>query len=88
MQRLPPNLNDYVKDLENQINWLMPTAMDIFKREKARNNLILNTVDEFWVVQNFVKLLDSFVSGYWIDFITSNKDDSEDPIQQAALAKT
>jgi len=67
---------------------MMPTAMEIFKREKARNNLILNTVDEFWVVQNFVKLLDSFTAGYWIDFITSNKDDSEDPIQQAALAKT
>lgn len=80
LQRLPPNLADYVKDLENQINWLMPSALNIFRREKERRNLILDSVDEFWVVQNFVKLLDSFVSGYWIDFITSNKDDYEDPV--------
>jgi hypothetical protein len=66
----------------------MPTAMEIFRREKARQNLILDSIDEFWVVQNFVKILDSFVSGYWVDFITSNKDDYEDPVQQAALAKT
>jgi hypothetical protein len=59
----------------------MPTAMEIFRREKARQNLILDSIDEFWVVQNFVKILDSFVSGYWIDFITSNKDDYEDPVQ-------
>ena len=88
MQRLPPNLADYVKDLENQINWLMPTCLEIFNREKTRRNLILNDVDEFWIVQNLVRLLDAFTFGYWIDFINSNKDDSDDPLQQAALQKT
>jgi hypothetical protein len=63
----------------------MPTCLEIFNREKTRRNLILNDVDEFWIVQNLVRLLDAFTFGYWIDFINSNKDDSDDPLQQAAL---
>lgn len=30
LQRLPPNMADVVKDIENQTNWLMPECIRIF----------------------------------------------------------
>lgn len=26
-------------------------------------------IDEYWVVQSFIKVFDSFLQSYWIDFI-------------------
>jgi len=47
----------------------------------------VNNVDENWLIQSFVKLLDSFLTSYWIDHIKGNVSDFEDAPQQAALKK-
>ena len=66
----------------------MPDALEIFRREQAKGNLLYNYVDEFWVVQNYVKLLDSFFNAMWIEFIKNNMTNPDDPNSQAALTKT
>lgn len=69
MGRLPPNLSEAIKDIENQTNWLMVECLRIFDNEKHKGKLLLPGIDYHWVVQNYVKLLDSFFSGYWNDFV-------------------
>ena len=51
----------------------MPEALDIYRREKLNNRLLFNC-DEFWITQNYVKLLDSFFNAMWIEFIKNNMD--------------
>jgi len=79
--RLPPNLSESIKDIENQTNYLMPEALDVFNNEKKRGNLLLSGIDEHWLVQNYVKLLDSFFQGYWIEFIRGQLQNSDEPSQ-------
>ena len=67
--RLPPNLQESVRDIENQTNWLMVECLRVFDNERHRGELLLPGVDHHWIVQNYVKLLDTFFSGYWNDFI-------------------
>lgn len=50
----------------------MPEALRIFDNEKHRNNLLLPDADHHWLIQNYVKLLDCFFSGYWNDFVKTN----------------
>ena len=76
--RLPPNLSESLKDMESQANYLFPDALQVFEHEKARGNLLLNDVDEHWLVQNFIMMLDSFLHGYWIEFINNNLLETED----------
>jgi hypothetical protein len=72
LARLPPNLVDSMRDIENQTNFLMTECLRIFDNEAHRGTLLMPGVDHHWVVQNFVKLLDSFFSGYWNEFIKNN----------------
>lgn len=65
----------------------MPEALDIYRREKLNNRLLFNC-DEFWITQNYVKLLDSFFNAMWIEFIKNNMSNPDDPNSQSALAKT
>ena len=88
LMQLPPNVSEYIKDMETQANWLFVDALKIFEHEKAKKNLILNDVDEHWIVNNFIMMLDSFLHGYWIEFINNNLLESEDGSQQIQLAKT
>lgn len=81
LKQLPPNLNESLKDMELQANWLFVDALQVFNHEKARNNLLLNEVDEHWIVHNFIMMLDSYLHGYWIEFINNNLLESEDGSQ-------
>ena len=74
----PPNVSEILKDLETQANWLFVDALQVFEHEKSRKNLLLNDVDEHWIVRNFIQMLDSFLQGYWIEFINNNLLESED----------
>jgi len=44
-------------------------------------------IDYHWLIQNYVKLLDSFFSGYWNDFIKQNASASEDGTPNPLLLK-
>lgn len=82
LKQLPPNLSESLKDMELQANWLFVDALQVFNHEKSRNNLLLNDVDEHWIVHNFIMMLDSYLHGYWIEFINNNLLESEDGSQQ------
>ena len=69
LQRLSPNLEQVIRDIENQTNWLMPMCLQIFEEERRRGTLLLSKVDVHWLISNYVQLLDSFFGGYWNDFI-------------------
>lgn len=47
----------------------MVECLRIFDNEKHRGALLLPQVDYHWIMQNYIKLLDTFFSGYWNDFI-------------------
>ena len=85
--RLPPNLSEAVKDIENQTNYLMPECLRIFDNEEYRDNLLMPGIDHHWIMQNYVKMLDTFFSGYWIELIKNNIS-GEDAGTQATLMKT
>jgi len=76
--RLPPNLAENVKEIEIQVNQLMPACFHVMREEKQAGRLLFDTMDEFWLTSSFIKIFDSFVQGYWIDFINQNKSDWED----------
>lgn len=78
LNRLPPNLTDNIKEIESQVNWLLPTCFTLFEEEKLAGNLLMPAVDEFWLIQTFIKVLDSFLVSYWLDYIQGNKSDFED----------
>lgn len=44
-------------------------------------------IDYHWLIQNYVKLLDSFFSGYWNDFIKQNVTAAEDGTPNPLLLK-
>ena len=48
------------------------------KEEKQAGRLLFDAMDEYWLTTSFIKIFDSFVQGYWIDFINQNKSDWED----------
>ena len=48
--RLPPNLNESIKDIENQTNWLMTECLRIFDNERHKGTLLLPGIDYHWVV--------------------------------------
>ena len=85
--RLPPNLQESIKDIENQTNWLMVECLRIFDNEKHRDALLLPGVDYHWLMQNYIKLLDTFFSGYWHDFIKQNTGGQEDGQPNPILTK-
>ena len=87
LQRLPPNLEQVVRDIENQTNWLMPECIRIFNNEKARGTLMLPRVDLHWIVTNYVTLLDSFFGGYWNDYVKQNVQPMEDGSANPNLLK-
>ena len=87
LMRLPPNLHDIMRDIENQTNWLMVECLRVFDNEKQKGRLLLPGADHHWIVQNYVKLLDSFFSGYWVDFIKQNSLMQEDGTPNPALLK-
>ena len=70
--RLPPNLQEAVKDIENQTNYLMPECLRIFENEKYRGDLLMPNIDQHWIINNYIHLLDTFLGGYWIELIKSN----------------
>ena len=41
LQRLSPNLEQVIRDIENQTNWLMPMCLQIFEEERRRGTLLL-----------------------------------------------
>lgn len=87
LSRLSPNLTEYLKDIEAQANWLIPSCFELVNEEKIRGTLLVSYVDENWLIQSFIKLLDSFLNSYWIYHIKANVSDFEDTPQQAALKK-
>jgi hypothetical protein len=50
----PPNLSEILKDMETQANWLFVDALQVFEHERLKKNLLLNNVDEHWIVRNFI----------------------------------
>jgi len=50
----------------------MSECLRVFDNEKHRGALLMPGVDHHWIVQNYVKLLDSFFGGYWNEFVKSN----------------
>jgi hypothetical protein len=67
-----------VVEMEAQANWLIPTCFQVLEEEKQQQRLLVVECDEYWLVQNLIKTLDSFMQPYWIDFINGNKADFED----------
>ena len=82
--RLPPNLQEAVKDIENQTNFLMPECLRVFDNEDYRGDLLIPGIDHHWIIQNYVKMLDTFFRGYWIELIKNNAS-GVDAASQAAL---
>ena len=66
----------------------MSDALDLFYKERESDSLLIKNVDEHWLVQNYVQLLDSFLSQMWIEFIKNQVANPEDPASQGHLAKT
>ena len=81
-------MSQSLNDIEAQTNYLMSEALDLFYKEKEADNLLIKTVDEHWIVQNYVQLLDSFLGQMWIEFIKNQVANPEDPQSQGHLAKT
>ena len=65
----------------------MVECLRVFDNEKHRGELLLPHVDHHWIVQNYVKLLDTFFSGYWNDFIKQNIHKGEDGLPNQSLLK-
>ena len=65
----------------------MPECLRIFNNEKIRGTLLLPQVDLHWIVKNYVKLLDTFFSGYWNDFVKQNVQPMDDGSVNPALFK-
>ena len=59
----------------------MPSCLRVLNEEKQRGTLLVANCDEYWATQNFIKLFDSYIQSYWIDFISGNKSDWEDAPQ-------
>jgi hypothetical protein len=74
--KLPANVKDYLSEIEAKINCLMPLCVAQCPSH-----------DPVWLVQTFIKHMDSFFQLYWFDYIQSNETDFEDPPQQQALKK-
>lgn len=85
LNRLPPNLQENVKEIEDKANYLLPFCFQVFNEEKQKGTLVLQHLDEFWIIQSFIKIFDAFMQPYWVDFINGNKADFEEPPQQNAL---
>lgn len=56
----------------------MTECLRVFDNEKRRDALVMPGVDHHWLVQNYVRLLDSFFNGYWNEFVKNNAQPSED----------
>ena len=65
----------------------MPECLRIFDRESYKGNILMPGVDHHWLVQNFVRLLDSFLQGYWNEFIKNNMHTGEDGVVSKELLK-
>ncbi len=50
LSRLSPNLTEYLKDIEGQANWLIPTCFEMLNEEKIRGTLLVAYVDENWLI--------------------------------------
>lgn len=68
LRGLPASLAEYVADLEWVANYFMVDAVGIYEDEAAAGTLGFPRADLHWVVHNFVKLLDSLVHDYFVDF--------------------
>lgn len=68
LRRLPGNLAEYTEDLECATNYLMVEAVRVFEEEAAAGTLGYPGADLHWVMQNFVRLLDSLLHDYYVDF--------------------
>ena len=64
----------------------MPECLRIFDNEQYRGDLLMPGVDHHWIIQNYVKMLDTFFSGYWIELIKNNIT-GDDANTQATLMK-
>ena len=50
LNRLPPNLQENLKEIEDKTNYLMPFCFQVFNEEKANGTCLLQNLDEFWLI--------------------------------------
>jgi hypothetical protein len=72
LRQLPPNLADYVKDLESAANYLMVEAIAVYKDEEKAGRITYSGVDLHWLMQNFVRLLGTLVFDFFLEYEKSS----------------
>ena len=72
LRKLPPNLTEYVKDLETAANYLMVEAVAVFEAEQRAGKIAYPRVDLHWLMENLVRLLDTLVFDFYIEYEKSN----------------
>ena len=72
LRKLPPSLTEYVKDLENSANYLMVEAIAVFEQEQKAGIQAYKYVELHWLMQNMVRILDTLVFDFYIEYEKSN----------------
>ena len=72
LRRLPPSLSEYIKDLENSANYLIVEAIAVFDEDQRAGNVPYSQVELHWLMQNMVRVLDTLVFDFYIEFEKSN----------------
>ena len=72
LRGLPPNLTEYVKDLECAANYLMVEAVAVFEEEEKAGRVSFAGVDLHWLMQNFTRLLTTFIFDFFLEYEKSN----------------
>jgi hypothetical protein len=72
LRRLPPNLTEYVRDLECAANYLMVEAIAVFEEEERAGRITYRGVDMHWLMQSFVRLLNTLVFDYFLEYEKSS----------------
>mmetsp|Transcript_42572 Transcript_42572/g.65296 ORF Transcript_42572/g.65296 Transcript_42572/m.65296 type:complete len:229 (+) Transcript_42572:3180-3866(+) len=66
LRTLPPNLTEYVKELDTTANFLMVEVLAVYEEERRAGRLVSPLIDLHWLMESFVRLLSTFVYDYYL----------------------
>ena len=75
LKKLPPNLAEYSVEIDLTVSYLMNECMLVFEEESQAGTLLYDKLDQHWLVQNFLRLLNTMIFDYFVEYEKSNQAD-------------
>lgn len=48
-------------------NVLISAALEIIRAEKKEKKLLFRYIDEHWLINNFIHIMESYINDFWVE---------------------